>query len=131
ISEIAAGAERPEAVLGMHYFSPVPKMPLLEIVVSDKTAEWAAATAFEVGARQGKTNIVVNDGPGFYTTRVLAVYMAEAMRALHEGADPGDLERAMVAYGFPLGPLALMDDVGIDVGAKIEVVLAPVMAARG
>ncbi len=131
ISEIAAGAARPEAVLGMHYFSPVPKMPLLEIVVSDRTAEWAAATAFEVGARQGKTSIVVNDGPGFYTTRVLAVYMAEAMRALHEGADPGDLEGAMVAYGFPLGPLALMDDVGIDVGAKIEVVLAPLMAARG
>ncbi len=131
ISEIAAGARHPEAVLGMHYFSPVPKMPLLEIVVTNETADWAAATAFEVGSRQGKTSIVVNDGPGFYTTRVLSVYIAEAMRALHEGAEPLDLEHAMVAYGFPLGPLALMDDVGIDVGAKIELVLAPLMAARG
>ncbi|HRN17527.1 MAG TPA: 3-hydroxyacyl-CoA dehydrogenase NAD-binding domain-containing protein [Trueperaceae bacterium] len=131
ISEIAAGARRPEAVLGMHYFSPVPKMPLLEVVVTGETADWAAATAFEVGSRQGKTTIVVHDGPGFYTTRVLSVYIAEAMRALHEGAAPADLERAMVAYGFPLGPLALMDDVGIDVGAKIEIVLAPLMAARG
>lgn len=131
IAEIAAGARRPEAVLGMHYFSPVPKMPLLEIVVTERTAPWAAATAFEVGARQGKTSIVVNDGPGFYTTRVLAVYVAEVMRALHEGADAADLERAMVAYGFPLGPLALMDDVGIDVGAKIEAVLAPFMLERG
>ncbi|MFA5569710.1 MAG: 3-hydroxyacyl-CoA dehydrogenase NAD-binding domain-containing protein, partial [Trueperaceae bacterium] len=107
ISEIAAGARRPEAVLGMHYFSPVPKMPLLEVVVTGETADWAAATAFEVGSRQGKTTIVVHDGPGFYTTRVLSVYIAEAMRALHEGAAPADLERAMVAYGFPLGPLAL------------------------
>lgn len=131
IASIAAGAARPEAVLGMHYFSPVPKMPLLEIVVTPTTADWAAATAFEVGSRQGKTNIVVNDGPGFYTTRVLSVFMAEAMRALEEGADPSDLERAMVSYGFPLGPLALMDDVGIDVGAKIEAVLEPFMLGRG
>jgi len=131
LSRIAAEAARPEAVLGMHYFSPVPKMPLLEIVVTPNTADWAAATAFEVGTKQGKTNIVVNDGPGFYTTRVLSIFIDEAMRALAEGADPAELERAVVAYGFPLGPLALMDDVGIDVGAKIEVVLAPLMAARG
>lgn len=131
IHEIAVEAARPEAVLGMHYFSPVPKMPLLEIVVTPETADWAAATAFEVGSRQGKTTIVVNDGPGFYTTRVLSVFMAEALRALEEGADPAELERAVVAYGFPLGPLALMDDVGIDVAAKIETVLEPFMAARG
>lgn len=131
IAEIAEGARRPEAVIGMHYFSPVPKMPLLEVVVADRTADWATATAFDVGARQGKTTIVVNDGPGFYTTRVLSLYVAEAMRALEEGADPRDLEAAMVSYGFPLGPLALMDDVGIDVGAKIEKVLEPLMAARG
>lgn len=131
IAEIAEGALRPEAVIGMHYFSPVPKMPLLEIVVTDRTADWATATAFEVGARQGKTTIVVNDGPGFYTTRVLSFYVAEAMRVLEEGADPRALEAAMVSYGFPLGPLALLDDVGIDVGAKIEKVLEPLMTARG
>lgn len=131
IAEIAEGAVHPEAVIGMHYFSPVPKMPLLEIVVADRTADWATATAFYVGARQGKTTIVVNDGPGFYTTRVLSVYIAEAMRALDEGSDPHALEAAMVGYGFPLGPLALLDDVGIDVGAKIEKVLEPLMSLRG
>ena len=131
IAEIATGARRPEAVIGMHYFSPVPEKPLLEIVGTDRTADWATATAFAVGARQGKTTIVVNDGPGFYTTRVLSFYSAEAMRALEEGVDPRVLEAAMVGYGFPLGPLALLDDVGIDVGAKIEKVMEPLMASRG
>ncbi len=71
------------------------------------------------------------DGPGFYTTRVLSVFLAEAMLALQEGVAPSVLEAAMVGAGFPLGPLALMDDVGIDVGAKIESVLAPLLAERG
>ena len=131
IAHIAERAQRPEAVLGMHYFSPVPKMPLLEIVVSERTADWAVGTAFALGSRQGKTVIVVGDGPGFYTTRAIGVYVAEAMQALREGADPDGLERAMVRYGFPLGPLAMMDDVGIDVGAKIQTVLADALRARG
>ncbi len=131
IARIAERAARPEAVLGMHYFSPVPKMPLLEVVVTERTAEWAVATAVEVGRAQGKTVIVVGDGPGFYTTRTLGVYVAEAMLALRQGADPVDLEQAMVRFGFPLGPLAMLDDVGIDVGAKIQVVLADALRARG
>lgn len=131
IARIAEHAEHPEAVLGMHYFSPVPKMPLLEIVVSERTADWAVGTAFALGLRQGKTVIVVGDGPGFYTTRAIGVYVAEAMQALREGADPEGLERSMVRYGFPLGPLAMMDDVGIDVGAKIQSVMADALRARG
>lgn len=131
IAEIAAGAERPEAIVGMHYFSPVPKMPLLEIVATELSADWAVGTAYALGLKQGKTIIVVGDGPGFYTTRALGVYVNEAMRALREGADALSLERAVVRYGFPLGPLAMLDDVGIDVGAKIEDVLAPALAARG
>ncbi len=131
IADIAQGAQRPEAVVGMHYFSPVPKMPLLEIVATERSAEWALGTAYEIGLRQGKTVIVVNDGPGFYTTRALGVYVGEALRALREGADPLGLERAVVQYGFPLGPLAMTDDVGIDVGAKIQDVLADALRARG
>lgn len=131
IGEIASQAKRKEAVVGMHYFSPVPKMPLLEVVATDVSADWALGTAYALGLRQGKTVIVVNDGPGFYTTRALGVYVGEALRALREGADPLGLERAVVAYGFPLGPLAMTDDVGIDVGAKIQDVLADSLRGRG
>lgn len=131
IAEIARDAQRPEAVVGMHYFSPVPKMPLLEIVATEQSADWALGTAYALGLKQGKTVIVVGDGPGFYTTRALGVYVGEALRALREGADPLGLERAVVDYGFPLGPLAMTDDVGIDVGAKIQDVLADSLRARG
>lgn len=131
IAEVARDAGRPEAIVGMHYFSPVPKMPLLEIVATDASADWALGTAYSLGLRQGKTVIVVGDGPGFYTTRALGVYVGEAIRALREGADPMGLERAVVQYGFPLGPLAMTDDVGIDVGAKIQDVLADALRARG
>ena len=131
IAEIASAAKRPEAVVGMHYFSPVPKMPLLEIVATDASADWALGTAYALGLRQGKTVIVVGDGPGFYTTRALAVYVGETLKALREGADPLGLERAVVDYGFPLGPLAMTDDVGIDVGAKIQDVLAETLRQRG
>jgi len=131
IAEIARDAQRPEAVVGMHYFSPVPKMPLLEIVATEQSADWALGTAYALGLKQGKTVIVVGDGPGFYTTRALGVYVGEALRALREGADPLGLERAVVDYGFPLGPLAMTDDVGIDVGAKIQDVLAESLRARG
>src|SRR5699024_9879844 len=131
IHEIAANAKRPEAVVGMHYFSPVAKMPLLEVVAAERSADWAVGTAVELGLEQGKTVIVVSDGPGFYTTRALGVYVAEVLRALRQGADPLGLERAMVQYGFPLGPLAMLDDVGIDVGAEIQNVMAATLGARG
>ena len=130
IEDIARGSSRPEAVLGMHYFSPVPQMPLLEIIRTDQTADWALATAFDVGTKQGKTVIVVNDGPGFYTTRILAVYMNEALLLLEEGADVEQVDRAMVQWGFPMGPYTLFDLVGIDVGAKITEVMQGYLADR-
>jgi 3-hydroxyacyl-CoA dehydrogenase / enoyl-CoA hydratase / 3-hydroxybutyryl-CoA epimerase len=119
ISEIAAASQRPDQVVGMHYFSPVPKMPLLEIVKTDQTADWVVATCYEVGLAQGKVVIVVNDGPGFYTTRILAPMMGEALNLLDEGADILQVDRALTKFGFPVGPFTLMDEVGIDVGAHI------------
>lgn len=119
ISAIAANAKNPELVIGMHYFSPVPKMPLLEIIKTDKTADWVIATCFDVGVRQGKTVIVVHDGPGFYTTRILAPLMNEAQLMLDEGGDILQIDKEMNLFGYPVGPITLSDEVGIDVGAHI------------
>ncbi|MBL7776896.1 MAG: enoyl-CoA hydratase/isomerase family protein [Chitinophagales bacterium] len=119
ISHVAEKAARPENVIGMHYFSPVPKMPLLEIIKTPKTADWVVATCFELGIRQGKTVIVVNDGPGFYTTRILAPYMNECFLLLEEGCEAALIDKAMKQWGFPVGPVTLQDEVGIDVGAHV------------
>lgn len=119
ITKIADASSRPELVIGMHYFSPVPKMPLLEIVVTDKTADWVTATCLELGIRQGKTCIVVQDGPGFYTTRILAPFFNEALLMLREGGDALQIDNEVRKFGFPVGPVTLLDEVGIDVGAHV------------
>lgn len=131
ISNIAKASRRPEQVVGMHYFSPVPKMPLLEIITTEETADWVAATAREVGIQQGKHVIVVNDGPGFYTTRILAPFMNEALMLLEEGISIKELDKHMKQFGFPVGPAALFDEVGIDVAAHITEVLSDLFAERG
>jgi len=119
ITKIASAARRPESVVGMHYFSPVHKMPLLEVIRTDKTDPAVVATAVAVGKKQGKTVIVVNDGVGFYTTRVLAPYLNEACWLLTEGLAVETIDEALVDYGWPVGPLMLVDEVGIDVGAHV------------
>lgn len=119
ISRIAAKSKFPERVLGMHFFSPVEKMPLLEIVVTDKTADWAADRAFRAGLKMGKQIIVVKDSPGFYTTRALAFFLAEASLLLEEGSNIEEIDQALTDFGFPVGPITLMDEVGIDVGLHV------------
>ena len=123
ITKIAEASQRPEAVLGMHYFSPVQKMPLLEVIVTPKTAPDVTATAVAVGKKQGKTVIVVNDGPGFYTSRILTPYMNEAAEILVEGASVEDIDAALTSFGMPVGPITLLDEVGIDVGSKVGKIL--------
>ncbi|MCI5063910.1 MAG: fatty acid oxidation complex subunit alpha FadJ [Algiphilus sp.] len=130
ITDLAKGAKRPENVIGMHYFSPVEKMPLLEIITHAKTADAVTATAVALGKAQGKTVIVVKDGPGFYTTRVLAPYLNEAARILGEGVDLHAIDKALTAFGYPVGPIALMDEVGIDVGTKVAPVLEKAFGER-
>ncbi len=130
IAEIARDAKHPERVIGMHYFSPVQKMPLLEIVVTDDTAPWVTATCVELGKRQGKTVIVVSDGSGFYTSRILAPYMNEAAFALAEGNAVQAIDQALIDFGFPVGPIALLDEVGIDVGQKVGKIMYEAFGER-
>jgi 3-hydroxyacyl-CoA dehydrogenase/enoyl-CoA hydratase/3-hydroxybutyryl-CoA epimerase len=130
ITEIARAAKRPQNVIGLHYFSPVEKMPLLEIITTEHTAPEVIATSVALGKAQGKTVIVVRDGPGFYTTRILAPYLNEATRILTEGVDPHAVDKALMDYGYPVGPIALLDEVGIDVGTKVAPVLEAAFGAR-
>ena len=118
ITLLAQGSKRPQNVVGMHYFSPVNKMPLLEVIRGKLTSDEAVATAVALGKAQGKTVIVVNDGPGFYTSRILAPYVNEAAWLLNEGADIRQIDEALVDWGFPVGPVMLLDEVGIDVANK-------------
>ena len=130
ITRIAEAAQRPERVLGMHFFSPVHKMPLLEVIATKRTAPDAIATAVAYGKRLGKHVIVVNDGPGFYTTRTLTAYMNEAGYLLDEGVEIEALDHAMVDAGFPVGPITLMDEVGLDIGAKVGQVMHEALGDR-
>jgi 3-hydroxyacyl-CoA dehydrogenase/enoyl-CoA hydratase/3-hydroxybutyryl-CoA epimerase len=118
IAQIAAGAERPERVLGMHFFSPVAKMPLLEVIPHAGTSPVATVTAVRFGRKMGKTVIVVGDRPGFWVNRILMPYLNEAGLLLSEGVPVELIDRTMTRFGFPVGPIALLDEVGLDVGEK-------------
>lgn len=123
ISRIAEAVNRPERVLGMHFFSPVEKMPLLEVIVTDQTAPDVTVKAARFGRSLGKTVIVVRDQPGFWVNRILAPYLNEAGRLFKEGVPIETIDKMMIAFGFPVGPLALLDEIGLDVALKSVSVL--------
>ena len=121
IGEIAAAANHPERVVGMHFFNPVHIMKLLEVVRAKESSEEAIECAMELGVRMGKQPILVADSPGFASSRLGLVIGLEAMRMLEAGvASAEDIDKAMkLGYGFPMGPLELTDLVGLDVRLSI------------
>jgi len=130
IADIASVARHPERVLGMHFFSPVHKMPLLEVIVTADTSAEARVTAVQYGRKLGKTVIVVRDGPGFYVNRILAPYLNESGRLLDDGASIEAVDAAMSDFGFPVGALTLLDEVGLDIAGKSGAILANAFGAR-
>ena len=130
ISKIAAASSRPSNVVGMHFFSPVHRMPLLEVVVGARTAPETVVTAAAFGRRLGKTVIVVRDHPGFFVNRILAPYINEAGHLLVEGVPIEAVDAALIGWGFPVGPLTLLDEVGLDVAAKAAAVMQEAFGER-
>ncbi|MGE9553019.1 fatty acid oxidation complex subunit alpha FadJ [Erwinia amylovora] len=130
IGDIAANAQRPENIIGLHFFSPVDKMPLVEVIPHARTSAETIATTVALAKKQGKTPIVVADKAGFYVNRILAPYINEAMHCLLAGEPIETIDQALVDFGFPVGPIQLLDEVGIDVGTHIMPVLEKAWGQR-
>jgi 3-hydroxyacyl-CoA dehydrogenase / enoyl-CoA hydratase / 3-hydroxybutyryl-CoA epimerase len=119
ITELATGVRRVEDFIGLHFFSPVDKMPLLEIIRGEKTSDAALAKAIDLAMQIGKTPIVVNDSRGFYTSRVIGTFINEAIAMLGEGVEPASIEHAGSQAGYPAPPLQLSDELNMELMAKI------------
>ncbi|MCC2522603.1 fatty acid oxidation complex subunit alpha FadJ [Vibrio coralliilyticus] len=130
IHQIADKAQRPENIVGLHYFSPVEKMPLVEVIPHETTSDETISTVVEFARKQGKTPIVVKDCAGFYVNRILAPYMNEAAQVLMSGEPIEQLDKALLNFGFPVGPITLLDEVGVDIGAKIMPILVEELGER-
>ena len=130
ITRIAEAARTPERVIGMHFFSPVAKMPLLEVIPGARTSPQTVSTAVAFGKRMGKTVIVVRDSPGFWVNRILAPYANEVGHLLAEGASIEDIDSMAVRFGFPVGPVTLLDEVGLDVALKVAGVMQEALGDR-
>jgi 3-hydroxyacyl-CoA dehydrogenase/enoyl-CoA hydratase/3-hydroxybutyryl-CoA epimerase len=130
IGRIAENAGRPERVLGMHFFSPVERMPLLEVIPTEATSGDTLVTAVRFGRRMGKTVIVVADRPGFWVNRILSPYLNEAGHLLQDGVPIPVIDQVMTAFGFPVGPVALLDEVGLDVADKAGSVMYEAFGER-
>lgn len=130
IGRIAEGAVRPERVVGMHFFNPVHRMPLVEIIAGPRSSPEAVATVRSLAIRTGKTPIVVQDRPGFLVNRILMFYMAEALQLLEAGVRIDAVDEAMRGFGMPMGPFELLDQVGIDTARHVSGVLHAAFGER-
>ncbi len=124
ISELAAGTRRSERVLGLHFFNPVHRMQLIEIVVGPRTAPEVLQRALSFAQQIGKLPVIVKDAPGFLINRILMPYLLESGSLFEAGASVTDLDEAMLDFGMPMGPMRLLDEVGIDVALHVAQTLA-------
>ena len=120
ITGLADGVQKPENFIGLHFFSPVDKMPLLEIIAGDKTSDETLAKAFDIAQQIRKTPIVVNDSRGFFTSRVIGTFLNEAIAMVGEGVHPQSVEQAGLQAGYPAAPLQLADELNLTLMSKIQ-----------
>ncbi len=131
VTEMSKGHPRPEFFAGMHFFNPVNKMPLVEVIRGEKTSDETIATIYELSKKMGKMPVVVKDGPGFLVNRLLLPYMGEAAFLLQEGMNIETVDKAYVReFGMPMGPFELMDEVGLDVCLKVLKIFQKAFGAR-
>jgi 3-hydroxyacyl-CoA dehydrogenase / enoyl-CoA hydratase / 3-hydroxybutyryl-CoA epimerase len=123
ITELATVSKRPGQVVGMHFFNPVEKMPLVEVVRGKQTSPETIAAVAALSLRLGKLPVVVNDGPGFLVNRILMPYLGEALRMLEEGNSIEAIDRALLGFGMPMGAFILLDEIGIDIACKVSGIL--------
>ena len=131
INEMAGSLKFPDRFAGFHFFNPVHKMPLVEVIYGKQTSDETLVSLMELARKLGKTPVPVKDGPGFLVNRLLVPYMNEAAVILQEGgADALTIDKTMTRFGMPMGPITLIDEVGIDVGKKVIDILFHAFGAR-
>ena len=130
VSEMAEALERPERFCGMHFFNPVHRMPLVEVIRGERSSDEVIATVYGLALRLGKVPVVVGDGPGFLVNRILGPYLNEAGFLLGDGAPIAEIDRVAMEFGMPMGPLRLVDEVGIDVSGHAGASLHQALGSR-
>jgi len=130
VSEIAAGIPTPERVVGMHFFNPVEKMPLVEIIRGKQTTDKTALVVAALATKLGKFPIIVNDVPGFLVNRILSPYLNEAAFLVADGYAVQDIDNAALSFGMPMGPVRLLDEIGLDVAAHVSEIMLKGYGAR-
>jgi 3-hydroxyacyl-CoA dehydrogenase/enoyl-CoA hydratase/3-hydroxybutyryl-CoA epimerase len=127
---MAAKLARPERLAGLHFFNPVDRMPLVEVIVGARTSPAARDTALALARKLGKTPVVVKNAPGFLVNRILMPYLNEALHLFRQGVTIEALDRSMVDFGMPMGPLRLLDEIGLDVADKVSHILGAAFGDR-
>ena len=130
ISAIQSGAKNPARVVGLHFFNPVQRMPLVEVIAGAESADWAVARTVRLSQELGKYPVVVKDSPGFLVNRLLLPYLDSACRLLLSGVDGPTIDKVALRFGLPMGPFRLIDEVGIDIAAEVSTTLHEAFGAR-
>jgi len=130
VTEMGTAVKDPSKVIGFHFFNPVHRMPLIEIITTEKTSKETTVSTIEFAKRLGKTPIVVKDAPGFLVNRILLAYINEAGRLLEQGSTIEQLDKVATDFGMPMGPFTLSDEVGLDVGVKVLHILEAGLGSR-